>query len=111
MTFLSSKLTRLRIFQDETRRDEPQRGGRLGGDSGGELVYAVRLGKKGNRPSWSCAARPDVSQPLFERFVRQLEMDLGRVAPIGIFGADMRVHLIGYPEPGFKKSGVAVAVV
>ena len=50
--------------------------------------------KKGSRPSWSRAARPEISQPLFDRFVRQLEHDLGRAVPTGVFGADMHVHLV-----------------
>ena len=50
--------------------------------------------KKGNRPSWSRAARPEIAQPLFERFVRQLESELGRSVPTGVFGADMQLHLI-----------------
>ena len=50
--------------------------------------------KKGNRPSWSRAARVDVSQPLFDRFVCQLEADLGRKVATGVFGADMQVRLV-----------------
>ena len=50
--------------------------------------------KKGNRPSWSRAARGDVSQPLFERFVARLSAELGKPVPTGVFGADMRVALV-----------------
>lgn len=50
--------------------------------------------KKGNRPSWSRAAAPDISAPMFKRFVEQLEHDLGRPVPTGVFGADMQVHLV-----------------
>ena len=50
--------------------------------------------RKGNRPSWSRAAPPAIARPLFEAFVRQLENDLGRHVPTGVFGADMKVHLV-----------------
>ena len=68
-------------------------------DRGGEILAVSQFTlfasvKKGNRPSWSRAARPELSRPLFERLVRQLERDLGRPVPTGVFGADMQVHLI-----------------
>jgi D-tyrosyl-tRNA(Tyr) deacylase len=50
--------------------------------------------KKGNRPSWSRAARGEVSQPLFDRFVARLSAELGKPVSTGIFGADMAVSLI-----------------
>ena len=50
--------------------------------------------KKGNRPSWSRAARGEVSGPLFARFVAKLSAELGKPVPIGVFGADMQVALI-----------------
>ena len=49
--------------------------------------------KKGNRPSWSRAARGDVSQPLFVRFVDMLSAALGKPVATGVFGADMQVCL------------------
>ena len=49
--------------------------------------------KKGNRPSWSRAARSELSQPLFERFVESLSSALGRPVATGAFGADMQVSL------------------
>ena len=94
LTWLSSKLTRLRIFPDAAgvmNRSIVDVGGELLAVSQFTLLASV---KKGNRPSWSRAARPEVSQPLFERFVRQLEADLGRQVPTGVFGADMQVHLV-----------------
>ena len=94
VAWLSAKLCRLRIFDDAA--------GVMNCsvvDSGGEILAVSQFTlfasvKKGNRPSWSRAARPEVSRPLFERFVRQLELDLGRPVPTGVFGADMQVHLI-----------------
>ena len=50
--------------------------------------------RKGNRPSWSRAARGDVSQPMFQRFVARLAEELGRPVATGVFGADMKVSLV-----------------
>jgi D-tyrosyl-tRNA(Tyr) deacylase len=49
--------------------------------------------KKGNRPSFSRSARPEVAVPLYEQFIRQLADDLGRSIQTGEFGADMKVSL------------------
>tara|TARA_R110002051_G_scaffold325678_2_gene430106 strand:- start:20088 stop:20540 length:453 start_codon:yes stop_codon:yes gene_type:complete len=49
--------------------------------------------KKGNRPSYIKAAKPEVATPLYEHFVRQLETELGKKVGTGIFGADMKVAL------------------
>lgn len=49
---------------------------------------------KGNRPSFNAAARPEVAQPLFDLFVRELSAHLERQVPTGIFGADMAVSLV-----------------
>ena len=91
--WLSSKLVGLRIFDDAA--------GVMNlsvADAGGDILAVSQFTlfasvKKGNRPSWSRAARGEVSRPLFEQFVRQLEQDLGRPVPTGVFGADMQVHL------------------
>lgn len=94
LAWVSAKLCRLRIFADADgvmNRSVAESGGEVLAVSQFTLFASVR---KGNRPSWSRAARGDVSQPLFERFVRQLERDLGRSVPTGIFGADMQVHLV-----------------
>ncbi len=94
LVWLSSKLTRLRIFPDAAgvmNRSIVDVGGKILAVSQFTLLASVR---KGNRPSWSRAARPEVAQPLFERFVRQMEADLGREVPTGVFGADMQVHLV-----------------
>lgn len=68
-------------------------------DTDGEILAVSQFTlfaslKKGNRPSWSRAARGDVSQPLFERFVARLSAELGKPVPTGIFGADMQVSLV-----------------
>jgi D-tyrosyl-tRNA(Tyr) deacylase len=50
--------------------------------------------RKGNRPSWSGAAPPDIARPLFEALVAALARAIGKPVPTGIFGADMRVALV-----------------
>ena len=50
--------------------------------------------KKGNRPSYIKAAKPEVAIPLYENFVKQIEADLGKKIGTGEFGADMQVELI-----------------
>lgn len=50
--------------------------------------------KKGNRPSFIEAARPEVAVPLYEAMIRQMEADLGKPIQTGIFGADMKVSLL-----------------
>lgn len=50
--------------------------------------------KKGNRPGYIKAAKPDVAIPLYEKFVEQLEANLGKKVGTGIFGADMKVSLL-----------------
>ena len=50
--------------------------------------------KKGNRPSYIKAAKPEVAVPLYEQFITQLENDLGKKVGAGIFGADMKVELL-----------------
>jgi D-tyrosyl-tRNA(Tyr) deacylase len=92
--WLSAKLTRLRVFADDAgvmNRSVIDVGGDVLAVSQFTLFASV---KKGNRPSWSRAANPEVSRPLFEYFVRRLESDLGRPVPTGVFGADMQLHLI-----------------
>ena len=94
LAWMSAKLARLRIFADPAgvmNRSVAEAGGEVLAVSQFTLFAST---KKGNRPSWSRAARPEVAQPLFERFVRQLESELGRRVPTGVFGADMQVHLI-----------------
>ena len=50
--------------------------------------------KKGNRPSYIKAARPEIAIPIYEKFVSTLENKLGKKVPTGIFGADMKVALL-----------------
>ena len=94
LEWMASKLARLRIFRDASgvmNRGVVDIQGEILAVSQFTLFASVR---KGNRPSWSRAAAPDISRPLFDRFVQQLETALGRPVPTGIFGADMQVHLV-----------------
>jgi D-tyrosyl-tRNA(Tyr) deacylase len=50
--------------------------------------------KKGNRPSYIKASKPDIAIPLYEKFVKQLELALGKSVQTGRFGADMKVSLV-----------------
>lgn len=94
LAWMSSKLARLRIFADAAGVMN-----RSVLDAGGEVLAVSQFTlfastKKGSRPSWSRAARPEIAQPLFARFVKQLESALGRRVPTGVFGADMQVRLL-----------------
>ena len=68
-------------------------------DSGGEALVISQFTlhastKKGNRPSYIKAAKPDIAIPLYEAFKTQLAIDLGKEVASGEFGADMKVSLI-----------------
>lgn len=94
IAWLSGKLARLRIF-----RDEQGLMNRSVRDIGGEALVISQFTlfastKKGNRPSFTEAAKPEVAIPLYEAFVRQLEAELGRPVATGEFGADMQVALV-----------------
>lgn len=94
LAWMAGKLVRMRIFADENgvmNRSVCEAGGEVMAVSQFTLYASV---KKGNRPSWSRAARGEVSQPLFERFVEKLSDELGKPVPTGVFGADMQVSLI-----------------
>lgn len=94
LDWMAGKIVRMRIFADADgvmNRSVQEAGGEILAVSQFTLYASV---KKGNRPSWSRAARGEVSQPLFERFVARLSAELGRAVQTGIFGADMRVALV-----------------
>jgi D-tyrosyl-tRNA(Tyr) deacylase len=91
--WLSGKIVRLRIFEDEqgvmNRSVQDIHGGIL-------LVSQFTLfasTKKGNRPSYSGAARPEVAIPLYRTFIARLSQDLGQPIQTGEFGAMMQVAL------------------
>lgn len=94
LDWMAQKIVRLRIFADDEgvmNLDVQQANGRILAVSQFTLFAST---KKGNRPSWSRAARGDISQPLFARFVDKLATAHGQPVPTGVFGADMQVHLI-----------------
>ncbi|HEX8738843.1 MAG TPA: D-aminoacyl-tRNA deacylase [Casimicrobiaceae bacterium] len=92
--WVAKKIVDLRIFDDDAgimNRSLRETAGSILAVSQFTLYGSVR---KGNRPSWSAAAPPDVARPRFEAFVRELETELGRPIPTGVFGAHMRVALV-----------------
>lgn len=94
IVWLSTKLSKLRIFPDAAgvmNRSLIDTGGEVLAVSQFTLFASLR---KGNRPAWGRAAGAEISRPLFDRFVRQLEHDLERKVATGVFGAEMKVHLV-----------------
>ena len=92
--WLSGKIVRLRIFNDEQgvmNRSVQEVQGDILVVSQFTLFAST---KKGNRPSYSRASGPDVAIPIYESFVRKLTGDLGRPVLTGEFGADMKVALV-----------------
>ncbi len=91
--WLVGKIVKMRIFDD------------INGvmnlsvtDCNGEVIVVSQFTlhasvKKGNRPSYIKAAKPDIAIPLYEKFIEKLSQELGKEVQTGIFGADMKVHL------------------
>lgn len=94
ISWLSNKIVNLRIFNDaDGIMNQSVK------DLGGDIVLVSQFTlhastKKGNRPSYIKAAKPGLAIPLYEAMIRQLETDLGKRIQTGIFGADMKVHLL-----------------
>ncbi|ATA77206.1 D-tyrosyl-tRNA(Tyr) deacylase [Capnocytophaga canimorsus] len=91
--WLSQKITQMRIFDDENGVMN-----RCVKDIDGEILTVSQFTlhastKKGNRPSYIKAAKPEIAVPLYEKFLLQLEVDLGKKVQKGIFGADMKIDL------------------
>ncbi|SDE90151.1 D-tyrosyl-tRNA(Tyr) deacylase [Pricia antarctica] len=92
--WLSRKIVNLRIFNDA---DGVMNKSLLEIDGNAIIVSQFTLHastKKGNRPSYIKAAKPDVAIPLYENFIRKIEKDLNKKVGTGIFGADMKVDLL-----------------
>lgn len=92
--WLSNKILNLRIFGDE--QDVMNLSLK---DVDGDVIIVSQFTlhantKKGNRPSYINAAKPNVAIPLYESFIKQMEIDLGKKVQTGIFGADMKVELL-----------------
>jgi len=94
IVWLSKKVANLRIFNDE---NEVMNKSLINIEGDAIVVSQFTLQastKKGNRPSYLKAAKSEISIPLYENFVKQLETDLGKKVGTGEFGADMKVSLL-----------------
>lgn len=92
--WLSGKIARLRIFNDDQgvmNRSVSEAGGGVIVVSQFTLYASTR---KGNRPSYARAARPEIAVPIYEAFLQRLTADLGHPIQTGEFGADMQVALV-----------------
>ena len=92
--WLARKIVQLRIFSDDAgvmNRSVLEAGGAILAVSQFTLYASTR---KGNRPSYIAAARPEIAQPAFDAFVALLAELLGKPVPTGVFGADMQVRLV-----------------
>ena len=92
--WLSAKIANLRIFDDD--KGVMNLGVK---DIGGEILLISQFTlhaatKKGNRPSYIKASKPEIAIPLYEKMIMQLEKDLGKPIGTGVFGADMKVRLL-----------------
>lgn len=94
ITWLTQKISKLRIFADEN--------GVMNlniNEVGGEVLLISQFTlqastKKGNRPSYIGAARPEIAIPLYNEFIKQLQSEIQKPVLTGEFGADMQVQLI-----------------
>lgn len=94
INWLVGKISNLRIFPDENEVMNLSVK-----DVNGEIIVVSQFTlhastKKGNRPSYIKAAKPDFAIPMYEKFVSQLEIELGKKIQTGQFGADMKVALV-----------------
>jgi len=92
--YASKKIVNLRIFDDE---DGVMNRSII--DVAGDILLISQFTlhaqtKKGNRPSYIKAAKPDVAIPLYEKIIKALNTALGREIKCGVFGADMKVSLV-----------------
>ena len=92
--WLTSKIINLRIFADENGVMN-----RALKESNGDIIVVSQFTlhastKKGNRPSYIKAARPEKAIPLYEDFIHQLENQIDKKIQTGVFGADMQVALV-----------------
>jgi len=92
--WLSGKIVNLRIFNDASGvMNESVL------DKNGEILLVSQFTlhgstKKGNRPSYIRASKPETAIPLYEKMIKQLSADLGKEIRTGLFGADMKVELL-----------------
>ena len=94
ITWLTQKIANLRIFPDENSVMNKSLID-IGGDAIVVSQFTLHANtKKGNRPSYIKAAKPDIAIPLYEKFIKQLEQTIGKTVQTGEFGADMKVELL-----------------
>ncbi|MQP24631.1 D-tyrosyl-tRNA(Tyr) deacylase [Flavobacterium sp. LMO8] len=94
INWLASKIVNMRIFADENEIMNLSIK-----EADGEIIVVSQftlhaLTKKGNRPSYIKASKPEIAIPLYESFVQQMEIELGKKVQTGQFGADMKVALV-----------------
>ena len=94
ISWLASKIANLRIFADENEVMNLSLK-----DIDGEMIIVSQftlhaLTKKGNRPSYIKASKPEIAIPLYESFIKEMEVELGKKVQTGQFGADMKVSLV-----------------
>ena len=94
INWLTTKIANLRIFEDENEVMNLSLK-----DINGEMIVVSQFTlhaatKKGNRPSYIKASKPEIAIPLYESFVQQTEIELGKKVQTGQFGADMKVSLV-----------------
>jgi D-tyrosyl-tRNA(Tyr) deacylase len=92
--WLSGKIVNLRIFNDENGVMNVSVK-----ETGGEILVVSQFTlhastKKGNRPSYIKASKPEIAVPAYEKFLLQLGADFGKKIFSGVFGADMKVELL-----------------
>lgn len=92
--WLTGKIARMRIFADENGNMNNSVS-----DVNGDIIIVSQFTlhaatKKGNRPSFIKAAKPDVAIPLYEKFISTMEQVLEKKVQTGVFGADMKVMLV-----------------
>ena len=92
--WLSGKIVNLRVFNDDNGVMNVSVK-----DINGEILAVSQFTlhastKKGNRPSYIKASKPEIAVPMYEKFVKQISNDLGKSVSTGVFGADMKVDLI-----------------
>ncbi len=94
IVWLSNKIVNLRIFNDDAGVMNLSLK-----ETGGDILLVSQFTlhaatKKGNRPSYIRASKPDIAIPMYEKMIAQLGVDLGKPVQTGIFGADMKVALL-----------------